>query len=124
MDWEEDDHGWTRVNVDRAITGWWFVVLDLGQSRDFTALAVLERVRRAMRTPELDGRCHVAVDLPRSAGLKATILPAIVTGGAGRDARRPGVRGGAGVLGGAEDVPEGGGGGAGRAASSSSEWRR
>ena len=24
-------------------TGWWFVGVDLGQSRDFTALAVLER---------------------------------------------------------------------------------
>ena len=36
-----------------------------------------------------------------------------IRGVAGRDARRPGVRGGAGVLGGAEDVPEGRDGGGG-----------
>jgi hypothetical protein len=43
---------------------------------------IVERVRRTTRAPELDGRCHVAVDLPRRAGLGATILPAIITGGA------------------------------------------
>ena len=83
-------------------TGWWFVGVDLGQSRDFTAIAALERaeltgeydpamcawrkevalrlrylervplgtpypeiverVRRTTTAPELDGRCHVAVD--------------------------------------------------------------
>jgi hypothetical protein len=31
------------MNVNRAITGWYFVGLDLGQSRDFAALAVVER---------------------------------------------------------------------------------
>ena len=106
--------------------------VDLGQSRDFTAIAALERaeltgefdpamfacrkkvalrlrylervplgtpypdiverVRRTTRTPELDGRYHVAVDatgvgrpvvdLLRRAGLEATIMPAIITGGA------------------------------------------
>jgi hypothetical protein len=30
------------MKVNRAITGWYFVRVDLGQSRDFTALAVLE----------------------------------------------------------------------------------
>ena len=104
----------------------------MGQSRDFTALAVLERaeltgafdpamfawrkevalrlrcleraplgtpypeiverVKRTTRTPELDGRCHVAVDatgvgrpvvdMLRVAGLGATMMPAIITGGA------------------------------------------
>ena len=113
-------------------TGWWFIGGDLGQSLDFTALAVLERVeltgafdpamfawrkevalrlrylervplgtpypeivervRRLTRAPELAGRCHVAVDatgvgrpvvdMLRVAGLGATILPAIITGGA------------------------------------------
>jgi len=83
--------------------------VDLRQSRDFTALAVLERaemtgefdpavfawrkevalrlryleraplgtpypeiverVRRATRAPELEGRCHVAVDMLRNAEL-------------------------------------------------------
>ena len=75
------------MNVNRAITGWFFVGLDLGQSRDFTALPVLERVplgtpstevvergKRATRVPELDGWCHLEVD--------ATIPPAIITGGA------------------------------------------
>jgi len=113
-------------------TGWWFLGADLGQSRDPTALAVLERaelkgefdpamfawrkevelrlrylervplgtpypeiverVRRLTRAPELAGRCHVAVDatgvgrpvvdMLRNAGLGATMLPAIITGGA------------------------------------------
>jgi len=113
-------------------TGWWFVGVDLGQSRDFTAIAALERaeltgefdpamfawrkkvalwlrylervplgtpypdiverVKRTTRAPELDGRCHVAVDatgvgrpvvdLLRRAELEATILPVIITPGA------------------------------------------
>ncbi|MDP2956297.1 MAG: hypothetical protein Q8N53_07740, partial [Longimicrobiales bacterium] len=106
--------------------------MDLGQSRDPTALALLERaeltgafdpamfawrkevalrlrylervplgtpypeiverVRRTTRSRDLAGRCHVAVDatgvgrpvvdLLRVAGLGATMLPAIITGGA------------------------------------------
>jgi len=43
---------------------------------------IVERVRRTTRTPELDGRCHVVVDLPWRAGLEAMILPASITGGA------------------------------------------
>jgi hypothetical protein len=53
---------------------------------------IVKRVKRTTRAPELDGRCHVAVDatgvgrpvvdLLRRAGLGATILPAIFTGGA------------------------------------------
>ena len=113
-------------------TGWWFVGVDLGQSRDYTAIAALERaeltgefdpamfarrkkvalrlrylervplgtpypdiverVKRTTKAPELAGRCQVAVDatgvgrpvvdLLRKAGLGATIMPAIITGGA------------------------------------------
>jgi len=43
---------------------------------------IVERVRRLTRAPDLEGRCHVAVDMPRNAGLGATMLPAIITGGA------------------------------------------
>ena len=53
---------------------------------------IVERVRRTTTMPELDGRCHVAVDatgvgrpvvdLLRRARLGATILPAIFTSGA------------------------------------------
>ncbi len=120
------------MREDFMATGWYFVGLDLGQSRDYTALAVLERaeltgefdpamfawrkevalrlrcldraplgtpypeiveqVRRTTRSRDLAGRCHVAVDatgvgrpvvdLLRVAGLGATMMPAIITGGA------------------------------------------
>ena len=53
---------------------------------------IVERVRRLTRAPELAGRCHVAVDatgvgrpvvdMLRNAELGATMLPAIITGGA------------------------------------------
>jgi hypothetical protein len=53
---------------------------------------IVERVRRTTTAPELDGRCHVAVDatgvgrpvvdLLRRADLGGTILPAIFTSGA------------------------------------------
>jgi hypothetical protein len=53
---------------------------------------IVERVRRTTRAPELAGRRHVAVDatgvgrpvvdMLRNAGLGATTLPAIITGGA------------------------------------------
>ena len=157
------------MNRDKheAITIWSFVGVDLGQSRDFTALAVLERaplgtpypeiverVRRTTRAPELAGRgggepeqrilqraeagpdyglAGVAATrgVADSGGIEVRAGPGdgadgdagegglrgagAIRGVAGRDARRPGVRGGAGVLGGAEDLPEGrDGGGEGR----------
>ena len=43
---------------------------------------IVERVRRTTETPELEGRCHVVVDMLRNAGLRATMMPAIITGGA------------------------------------------
>jgi hypothetical protein len=110
---------------------WYFVGLDLGQSHDYTALAVVERaeltgafdaamyawrkkvalrvryleraplwtpypdiverVRRALRRPEVAGRCHLVVDatgggqpvvdLFRRAEIEATMMPAMITPG-------------------------------------------
>src|SRR6266853_1303046 len=78
----------TRVLAEAV---WYFVGLDLGQSLDHSALAVVERVRAMVRAKPLVGQCTLVmdatgvgapvVDMLKRAQLGCGIEPVILTGG-------------------------------------------